>query len=90
MIQNRVKAKGFPDNIQDVVYQPGQFSPVWNGAFDMVRVSEATKAAVQKARDGADYSQGALYFIANYAQAGSWHEKTLRFLFSHGGHSFYR
>ena len=49
--------------------------------------------AVNRAIDGEDLSQGALYFIAK-DQADTdniaWFDETLTHLFDHGGHSFYK
>ena len=36
VVLNRVKADGFPDSVEDVIYQAGQFSPVASGRFDRV------------------------------------------------------
>ena len=57
-----------------------------------MEISDTTREAVNRAIDGEDLSQGALYFIAR-DQADqdnvTWFDKELTFLFQHGEHSFY-
>jgi len=96
VILNRVDCESFPDTVTEVVFQQSngvcQFSPVGNGRFYTVKVSDATIQAVNKALEGEDYSQGALYFAARkYADSRSmqWFDESLTFLFEHGGHEFF-
>ena len=97
VVLNRVRAMDFPDSIEDVVFQRNgegyQFSPVGNGRYDSVSVSEETKAAVARALAGEDFSEGALYFAARrYADplAMQWFDDHLTLLFQHGGHEFFK
>lgn len=97
VVLNRVKAEGFPDTIEEVVFQRSkkgaQFSPVANGRYDKVIVSDASKEAVERALCGEDISQGALFFAARkYANPRKmkWFDDSLTFLFSHGGHEFFK
>lgn len=91
VIMNRVKSSSFPNSIKEVVFEPQQFEPTRNGAYEKAIVSETTKAAVDEALAGTDYSQGALYFIANKAiSPDSFHERKCTKLFVHGGHTFYK
>lgn len=97
VVLNRVKDEMFPDNIPDVVFQKDngvtQFSPVSNGSYYRVTVSEETAAAVERALAGEDISDGALYFVARkYADPKNlkWFDENLTFLFQHGGHEFFR
>lgn len=39
-ILNRVDSEYFPDNVHDVIYQPNQFSSMWNGRVDRCEVRE--------------------------------------------------
>ena len=97
VIMNRVKSGEFPPNVTSVIMQREQgkvqFSPVADGRFYSVHVTESTKEAVEEVMYGTDYSQGALYFVAapkadakNYA----WFRGSLEYLFCHGGHEFYK
>ena len=97
VVINRVRNKKFPNNVTDVVYQKDQnvtqFSPVSNGTIDKVKVSEETKEAVYSALRGEDVSDGALFFMARkYAdpENAEWFDSHLTFLFSYGGHDFYK
>ena len=96
VILNRVECDSFPNTVSEVIFQKSngvfQFSPVGDGRFYTVKVSEATIQAVNKALSGEDYSQGALYFAARkYADSSCmrWFDENLTFLFEHGGHEFF-
>lgn len=39
-ILNRVDCDDFPDNVTDVIYQPSQFSSMWNGRVDRCYVQD--------------------------------------------------
>ena len=91
VIINRVNSPQFPNTIRDVIFQPNQFTPVINGAFERATPDERIRNAVHRALRGEDYSpQGALFFRAVRGAEGSWHERTLTRLFDHGGHRFYK
>ena len=96
VVLNRVKDESFPDSITEVVYQTSngraQFSPVGSGRIEKVTVSEETITAVTDALNGADESEGALYFAARkYADPDKmrWFDEKLLFLFAYGGHEFF-
>jgi len=86
VILNRVKHPNFDKTITGVVFASGQFQPTSDGRYYTITVSDSTKEAVQKALAGEDYSQGALFFKAPYANA-DW--SNLKLLFIYGGHEFY-
>jgi len=90
VIMNRVNSPRFPGNIRDVVFQPNQFSPTWNGAFERAMPDSRINNLVDRALRGEDYSQGALFFRPVAGAKGSWHETALARLFDHGAHRFYR
>ena len=96
VIMNRVLSKGFPDSIAEVVFQNNgvtyQFSPVKDGRYWTVKVSDKTREAVDRVLAGEDYSQGALFFAARSMadrKAMSWFDSSLKFLFRHGVHEFF-
>lgn len=96
VVINRVRDEDFPDTITEVIFQKNkgvtQFSPVSNGRFWEVEISEETISAVNRALSGEDVSQGALYFAARkYAKADNmrWFDQRLNYLFTHGGHEFF-
>ena len=93
---NRVESSKFPDTVEEVVFQNEggcyQFSPIENGRYESVCVSEETYVAVDRALKGEDLSKGALYFVSEkYADPESlkWFHTKLTLLYSHGGHNFY-
>lgn len=97
VILNRVANKSFPDSIEGVIFQKKksgyQFSPVGNGRYWKVKISDDTEKAVERAMKGEDYSQGALYFVARKRANSSsmrWFDQKLDRLFKHGGHEFYK
>lgn len=96
VVLNRVKNEKFPDTIEEVIMQKSkgttQFSPVANGRFYTVEISDETIDAVNRALCGEDISQGALYFAARkYAnpERMKWFDNCLTFLFEYGGHEFF-
>ncbi len=96
VVLNRVDSENFPDSVTEVIFQRSngvaQFSPISDGRFYEVVISDATRQAVDKALEGEDYSQGALYFAARkYADSENmqWFDECLVYLFEHGGHEFF-
>lgn len=97
VVLNRVDSDRFPGTVTEVVFQQSegvtQFSPVASGRINTVEVSEETITAVERALAGENISEGALYFAARkYASSRKmkWFDEKLTFLFSHGGHEFYK
>lgn len=66
VILNRVQSALYPNSIEAVIYQRGQFGPAQTGKLDRVRRAKSyTKTALQAARDalaGVDPVEGCLYF----------------------------
>lgn len=96
VVLNRMNSEAFPNSVKEVVMQKNgrvtQFSPVASGSIWRVEVSEETIRAVERAIEGEDISQGALYFASRkYASSDSmrWFDQKLTFLFRHGGHEFF-
>lgn len=96
VVLNRLKSCRFPDTVKEIVFQNEngtyQFSPVANGSYYSVTVSDETKKAVNRVLAGEDVSQGALYFAARkYADSEKmkWFDCSLVRLFEYGGHEFF-
>lgn len=89
VVLNRVwDDEEFPDTIKEVIYQPGQFSPISNGRFDKVEPDTDCWAALDLImQDKWDESYGATYFESK--SESTWHSENLTFLFQHGNHYFY-
>lgn len=93
VILNRVDSNEFPDSIHGVVYQKSQFSPVIDGSINRCKVSDETREAVERALNGEDPSEGALYFMNRSKSAPKnvrWFDTKLNFLFKHGEHEFFK
>lgn len=97
VVLNRVNSSRFPNTVSEVVFQQNggvtQFSPVASGRFYKVEISEETVSAVGRALTGEDISEGALFFAARkYAGRSQmrWFDSHLEYLFSHGGHEFFK
>lgn len=96
VVLNRVEHEDFPDTINEVIFQENegvaQFSPISDGRFYQVHISEQTVEAVNQVLQGADNSQGALYFAARKSanqEYMKWFDENLNRLFAHGGHEFF-
>lgn len=80
-ILNRVDNNSFPDTIYDVIYQPSQFSCVWNGRLDQTAVTEKVCQLVREELiERCNYN--VLYFTTG--GYGKWGEH----LFQVGNHYF--
>ena len=82
VVMNRVWDDEFPDSIEEVIFQKGQFSPISNGRYDKVEPDEDCYRALQLITDGWDKSRGATYFESK--SDSTWHSENLTFLFKHG------
>ena len=97
VIFNRMADEEFPDNVKDVVFQKVggeyQFSPISDKRFWSVKVTDDTREAVQRAMNGEDYSEGALYFMARRLarkSSAKWFDNNLKWLLKHGEHEFFK
>ena len=92
VILNRIRSEEFPDTVKGVVFARGQFSPVSNGSYYRVTVSDQTRRAVKRMIRGEDYSEGALYFMYRAGSTASnvaWFDRDLNRLFRYGCHEFF-
>lgn len=85
VVMNRVENGQWGNSITDVIFAPGQFDPIGNGAYKLAEVDVSTKEAVLIALNGQNNSQGALYFQKSNAP---WEGR--EYLFTYGAHSFYK
>ena len=87
VVLNRMASDEFPNTLEGVIYQPGQFEVMENGRFWDVEPSDDAKVAVHLVSTGWNESKGATYFDS--PSESTWHEDTLTFLFKKGNLSFY-
>lgn len=87
VILNRVKSANFPNSIEKVVYQDGQFSSVQDGQINLLPNKTAFNAA-KEAINGKDPSKGALYFYNPKTAKTLWWLNTRDKLTEIGNHVF--
>lgn len=89
VVLNRVWSEDFPDTIEEVIFQPEQFSPVTEGGrYYTTEPDEECYEALGMVMNGWDESRGALYFES--CEKSSWHSENLEYLYQVGNHKFYR
>lgn len=89
VVLNRAWSDGFPDSIEDVVFQEGQFSTTTEGGrYWTTEPDEDCYNALNMIECGWDESQGALYFES--ADEETWHSRNCEFLFRYKNHRFYK
>lgn len=89
VVLNRVSSDEFPDSIEEVITQEGQFTAYSNGRYDRVEPSEDCWAALRLIQEeGWNESCGATYFERT-TDGKTWHNTSLKTLFTHGNHTFY-
>ena len=66
VVMNRIKSSSYPNTMEEVIYQSGQFSPAMSGWLDRVRANQGyTEVAMQAAEDalaGSNPIGDCLYF----------------------------
>ena len=61
VVLNRVADDRFPDTIEDVVFQQGQYSPTWNGAYYQEPTEGAQKVAEQLLTEGSQIDESVVW-----------------------------
>lgn len=89
VVINRIRDPEFPNTVEGVIFQPGQFSPVSDGRYYDMEPDQDCEKALYMVVNGWDESQGATYFRTNVHEE-TWHSSNLKMLFVHGGHAFYK
>ena len=87
VVLNRVESDKFPNTVEEVIKQSGQFSTyphVYNKKEPNFNSSEALRIV----KSGKMVNHGELFFENTYT--GSWISTHKQFLFKHGNHSFYK
>lgn len=63
VIVNRIKADGFPDELQAVIYQPRQFQPVSNGAIYNTPSKQSVRASIEVIQGERVLPENVLFFF---------------------------
>lgn len=71
VVLNRVEHPSFPNTLAGVVYQPGAFSALGDGQFN-VAVADSARRAAQDAINGWDPSGGAIYYYNPAKSTNKW------------------
>ena len=61
VVLNRVEDERFPDTIEEVVFQPGQYSPTWNGTYYAEPTDEAAEVAEMLLTDGSQIDESVVW-----------------------------
>lgn len=64
-VLNRVESEGFPDTVEEVIYQPHQFTSMWNGRTDRCTVTDEVIKLV-KEEIASKVCPDVLYFRTGY------------------------
>lgn len=67
VVLNRVAADDYPDTIQEVVFQKGQYSPTWDGRYDLEPSQDSWDTAEYLLTEGSQYPANVL-FQAEFTQ----------------------
>lgn len=73
VVLNRVASDEFPDTIYDVVFQPGQYSPTWNGAYDKEPSEDSVEVAKMLLEEGSQIPEDCV-FQAEFPQGSGVYE----------------
>ena len=88
VVLNRVASPDFPDTMEGVVFQSGQFEPVDNGTVYLPPYSLSVVAA-KLCLDGARAAGESLFFFAPALSPGTWIVNNRTFCTAIGCHRFY-
>ena len=61
VVLNRVADDRFPDTIYEVVFQEGQYSPTWNGAYYAEPTEKACEVAEELLEEGSAIDQSVVW-----------------------------
>ncbi len=91
VIYNRILSPQFQMTIYDVIYGPGQFTPVTNGTLDIMLAKGARESCVQAARDCLNGVRTIPEEYLFFCSLNSWYSKPKKYIeyFQLGSHMFY-
>lgn len=89
VVLNRMEAKGFPNTMEEVIFQKNQFTCVDDGQFylDIPEDSSVYKAA-REALEGKDPSKGCVYFYNPEISTSRWIFENTKTVVTIGSHRF--
>lgn len=90
VVLNRVADEEFPNNIIDVIYDEGQFTPVSNGRFNRVEPSQECYEAIKMIENLEVKGNKDILYFETVTDEKTWHSENLKFLFRSGNLNFYK
>jgi N-acetylmuramoyl-L-alanine amidase len=75
VVMNRVDSSQFPDSINDVIFQSGQFTAVDDGQYKRLTPNTTAYRAAREALNGSDPSKGALFYYNPKLATAAWSKK---------------
>ena len=88
VVLNRVASSRFPNTVEGVVFEAGQFTPVDNGTIYNTPSAQAVRAA-QLCLEGVNTVGNSLFFLNPSIADASWFNSALTYYTTIGGHAFY-
>jgi N-acetylmuramoyl-L-alanine amidase len=88
-VLNRVESEQFPNDVESVIYQKGQFETATDD-LKSIQITNNSTTALELVRSGILLNKGQLYFENTYGSTQTWHSKNLELIFTHLDHSFYK
>ena len=90
VILNRIESDIFPDTMKEVVFAKRQFSPIGDGRYYKVKVTDLTKQVVADALEGYRMVERDVYYFCTPTAPGrGWFETDLRKVGYIEPHNFY-
>lgn len=72
VILNRVNSKHYPNSIEDVVFQQGQYACTWDGNYDKTPDKETIEIAEYLLSNGSQIPDNVVYQAEFYQGSGVW------------------
>ena len=91
-ILNRIESNMFPGTIKKVVFQKRQFSPISDGRYNKVNISDSTAKAVELALNGYKSHSSTFFMARKHSDIDNavWFDRNLEFNFNDGMHEFFK
>ena len=90
VILNRIESERFPNTMKEVVFAKRQFSPISDGRYYKVKITELTKQVIQDALSGYRMVERDVYYFCTPTAPGKgWFETDLRKVGYIAPHNFY-
>ena len=82
VVLNRIKDSRFPDTIEEVIYQPGQYKCTWDGNFNKPVTEGSMDAAIYLLENGSQLPENVV-FQSEFPQGQGIYTKEMNLYFCH-------